>query len=180
MRHSKLLSLKKKFPQMTVSTDNDPNRRVLENRDDVREAVAELIGHAERGLAILTQDLEPEIYDHDIFLEKLKKFILARSFARVRVLIVHPERTMKLGNQFVTMGRRLNSYIEIRHAKPEYRDCRDAFCLADDQAIVYRPDSQNWEGMLALEADLTQSYLERFDQLWQACEHEPELRRLQL
>ena len=165
---------------MIARRDNHPNRRVLTNRDEIREAVAELIGQAERGLAILTQDLEPEIYDHDIFLEKLKKFILARSFARVRVLIVHPERTMKLGNQFVTMGRRLNSYIEIRHAKPEYRDCRDAFCLADDRAIVYRPDARCWDGMLALEPDLAQTYLERFDRLWQACEHEPELRQLRL
>ena len=165
---------------MIARTKNDSTRRVLTDREEVREAVAELIGHAERGLAILTQDLEPEIYDHDIFLEKLKKFILARSFARVRVLIVHPERTMKLGNQFVTMGRRLNSYIEIRHARPEYRDCRDAFCLADDRAIVYRPDAQNWDGMLALEQELAKTYLERFDQLWQACEQESEPRRLQL
>ena len=165
---------------MIARRDNNPTRRVLADRDEVRAAVAELIGHAERGLSILTQDLEPEIYDHDIFLEKLKKFILARSFARVRVLIIHPERTMKLGNQFVTMGRRLNSYIEIRHAKPEYRDCRDAFCLADDRAVVYRPDAKNWDGMLALDQELAQTYLERFDQLWQACEHEPELRRLQL
>lgn len=166
---------------MIARTDNElSNRRVFASREEARAAVAELIGQAERGLAILTQDLEPEIYDHDIFLERLKKFILARSFARVRVLIAHPERTMKLGNQFVTMGRRLNSYIEIRHAKPEYRDCRDAFCLADDRAIMYRPDAERWDGVLALEPALAQTYLERFDQLWQACEHEPELRRSHL
>lgn len=165
---------------MIARRENKPTRRVISDREEVRAGVAELIGHAERGLAILTHDLEPEIYDHDIFLEKLKKFILARSFARVRVLIVHPERTMKLGNQFVTMGRRLNSYIEIRHVKPEFRDCRDAFCIADDCAIVYRPDTQRWNGMLALEPTLAQTYLERFDQLWQACEHELDRRQLPL
>jgi len=165
---------------MSARRENEPSRRIISDREELRAAVAELVGQAERGLAILTHDLEPEIYDHDIFLEKLKKFILARSFARVRVLIVHPERTMKLGNQFVTMGRRLNSYIEIRHVKPEYRDCRDAFCVADDRAIVYRPDAQHWNGMLALEPTLAQTYLDRFDQLWQACEHELELRQLPL
>ncbi len=165
---------------MIARRDNEPTRRVVDSLEEVRAAVAELIGHAERGLAILTQDLEPDIYDHDIFLETLKKFILARSFARVRVLIVHPERTMKLGNEFVTMGRRLNSYIEIRHAKPEHRDCPDAFCVADDRALVYRPDAKCWNGMLALEPELAQTYLERFDQLWQACEHEPEQRQLRL
>lgn len=155
-------------------------RQVLASCEDVRSAVGELVGLADRGLAILTPDLEPQIYDHEIFLEKLKKFILARSFARVRVLIVHPERTMKLGNQFVTMGRRLNSYIEFRHVRPELRDCHDAFCIADDRAIVYRADSRRWDGMFAKEASVARTYLERFDDLWQACELEPELRQLHL
>ena len=165
---------------MTAQPDRTLNRRVLADREDVRAALAELIGYAERGLAILTHDLEPEIYDHDIFLEKLKKFILARSFARVRVLIVHPERTMKLGNEFVTMGRRLNSYIEIRHLKPELRDCRDAFCIADDRAVTYRADAERWDGLLAVDRGLARAYLDRFDELWHACEHEPELRQLHL
>lgn len=155
-------------------------RRVLTSCDETRMAVADLLGYADRGLAILTQNLEPEIYDHEIFLERLKKFILARSFARIRVLIVHPERTMKLGNDFVTMGRRLNSYIEIRHVKPELRDCDDAFCIADDQAIVYRADAASWDGLFAHDPAVAKIYLERFDKLWQACELEPELRQLQL
>ena len=159
---------------------NDSMRRILVSRDEVRAAVAELIGYATRGLAILTQDLEPEIYDHEIFLERLKKFILARSFARVRVLIVHPERAMKLGNQFVTMGRRLNSYIEFRHVKPELRDCHDAFCIADNEALVYRADARRWDGMLAQDPAVASAYLERFDELWHACELEPELRQLHL
>jgi len=164
---------------MTQRSIKENTPQVLASRDEVRAAVAELIGYAERGLAILTHDLEPELYDHDIFLERLKKFILARSFARVRVLIVHPERTMKLGNDFVTMGRRLNSYIEFRNVKPAFRDCHDAFCIADDKAIVYRADARRWEGMLARDETLARGYLERFDQLWHACELEPELRQLQ-
>jgi len=165
---------------MTQRTAKGPTREVLTGRDEIRAGTAKLIRYANRGLAILTHDLEPEIYDHEAFLEPLKKFILARSFARVRVLIVHPERTMKLGNQFVTMGRRLNSYIEIRHVKPELRDCTDAFCIADDCAIVYRADEQNWEGVLAHDPAVAAPYLERFDQLWQDCEVELELRQLHL
>jgi hypothetical protein len=162
---------------MTQRSATGGKRLVLTTRDDVRSAVAELIGYAERGLAILTHDLEPDIYDHAVFLERLKRFILARSFARVRVLIVHPERTMKLGNDFVTMGRRLNSYIEFRNVKPEFRDCHDAFCIADDKAILYRADARRWDGMLARDDTVARSYLERFDQLWQNCELETELRQ---
>jgi len=165
---------------MTSQVRSIETRQVLTSREEVRSGVAGLIGHSERGLAILTQDLEPEIYDHEQFLETLKKFILARTFARVRVLIVHPERAMKLGNQFVTMGRRLNSYIEFRHLKQEFRDCHDAFCIADDRALVYRADARRWHGLLAYDPSLACTYLERFDQLWTACEVEQELRQLHL
>ncbi len=35
----------------------------------------------------MTPDLEPEIYDQPPFLEIIKRFVLARSFAKVRVLL---------------------------------------------------------------------------------------------
>jgi hypothetical protein len=113
-------------------------REVLSTVEEVRAAIVEIVGLANRGLSILTHDLEPQIYDHDDFLETLKRFILARSFARVRVLIMDPNRVIKTGSRFVTMGRRLNSYIEFRNVKPEYRTHPEAFCIADD-ARVPRP-----------------------------------------
>jgi hypothetical protein len=164
-----------------VQVRTQATRQILSTQDEVRTAIAEMISRADRGLAILTQDLEPAIYDNDLFLETLKKFILARSFARVRVLIVQPERAMKLGNGFVTMGRRLNSYIEFRHVKPEFREVTEAYCIADDHSIIYRADATRWNGMLANdERAVARTYLERFDALWHACEVEPERRQLHL
>lgn len=156
-------------------------RQVLSTREEVRAAVAEVTSLADRTLSILTHDLEPEIYDHDDFLETLKRFILARSFARVRVLIADPVRAMKDGNRFVTMGRRLNSYIEFRHVKPQYRNHAEAFCIADEHALVYRARADSWDGMSdTYQPAVARRYLDMFDELWQACEIEPELRQLHL
>ncbi|HEX5419866.1 MAG TPA: hypothetical protein VFY39_07685 [Gammaproteobacteria bacterium] len=156
-------------------------RQVLSTVEDVRAAVTEITRLADRSLAIFTHDLEPQIYDHDDFLETLKRFILARPFARVRVLIADPLRAMKDGNRFVSMGRRLNSYIELRNVKPQYRDHAEAFCIADERAIVYRARAESWEGMAdTFEPEVTRRYLVVFDALWHACEIEPELRQLHL
>lgn len=156
-------------------------RQVLSTVEDVRAAVVEITGLANRSLSILTHDLEPDIYDHDDFLETLKRFILARSFARVRVLIHDPTRVIKTGSRFVTMGRRLNSYIEFRNVKPEYRTHADAFCLADEHALVYRARAERWEGMSdTYEPAVTRIYLATFDALWNACEVDADLRQLQL
>ena len=152
-------------------------RRVLSTEDETRAAVVGVTSLANRGLAILTPDLEPSIYDHDDFLETLKRFVLARSFARIRVLIRDPQRALKNGNRFVDMGRRLNSYIEFRNVRPEHRTHTEAFCIADDFALVYRARSDGWDGMSdTYEPAVARKYLDLFEQLWQACEAEPEPR----
>ena len=156
-------------------------RQVLTSVVECRAAVVEVVRLANRSLSILTHDLEPDIYDHDDFLETLKRFILARTFARVRVLIADPNRVIKTGSRFVTMGRRLNSYIEFRDLKPHLREHSDAFCIADEHALVYRARAESWEGMSdTYEPAVARIYLNKFDALWSACEMEPELRLLQL
>ncbi len=166
---------------MTGQAELEETRRILSTREEVRSAVVEITGHASRALAILTPNLEPEIYDHEQFLEILKKFILARAFARVRVLITDPARAMKTGNQFVSMGRRLNSYIEFRNVKEEFRNHEEAFCIADRRALVYRADGKRWEGISDSDVpDVAAKYLEPFDELWHACETEPTVRQAHL
>ena len=166
---------------MTEPATAKSTREILSTQGEFRAAVAQITGIADRALAILTPDLEPEIYDHDDFLEPLKRFILARSFARVRVLISDPARALKTGNRFVTMGRRLNSYIEFRHVKEEYRHHPEAFCIADDTAIAFRANGERWEGMSdTYEPAVARMYLDTFDELWVACEVERELSQFHL
>jgi len=156
-------------------------RQVLATVEDVRAAVVDVTGVATRTLSIFTDDLEPQIYDHDDFLETLKRFILARSFARVRVLIQDPNPVIKNGSRFVSMGRRLNSYIEFRDVKPEFRGRPEAYFIADDHALVYRARAESWEGMAdTYEPSVARVYLSKFETLWNACEIEPQLRQLQL
>lgn len=144
-------------------------RELLTGTAELRAAVVDVVSQANRTLAILTPNLEPEIYEHVDFLDTLKRFVLARSFARIRVLIAQPERTMKSGNQFVQMGQRLNSYIEFRNLHTDLRPVVEAFCIADGEAIVYRADHATGEGMVDTYApEIARVYLKRFDELWQA------------
>ena len=56
-------------------------RSILTTVDEYRAAVAEIATRAQRGLVIYTPDLEPQLYDHDLFLEPMKRLVLARSHA---------------------------------------------------------------------------------------------------
>jgi len=156
-------------------------RQMLTSVGEVRAAVMQVTGVANRTLSILTHDLEPDVYDHDDFLETLKKFILARTFARVRVLILDPARVLLSASRFVAMGRRLNSYIEFRRVMPELSGHPEAFFIADEHALVYRARAETWEGMSdTYEPAVARMYLSKFESIWNACEIEPEVRQLQI
>lgn len=156
-------------------------RQILTGKAEIKAAIIDATSKADRALAILTPDLEPDIYDQEDFLEALKRFILARGFARVRVLITRPSRALKSGNDFVSMARRLNSYIEFRHLRPELGERDDAFFIADERAIIYRKSADHWDAMSdPCEPAVARYYLDSFDELWHACALEPELRHSQL
>lgn len=156
-------------------------RRVISTREEMRRAAIEIAKTANRSLAIFTHDLEPGIYDDLDFLEVVKRLILSRAYARVRVLIADPMRAIKNGNRFVQLGRRLNSFIEFRHVQDDYRNHREAYCIADGGGIVYRLDASRWDGIVDRNVPaVTDMYLTTFDEIWDASDVEQEFRRLNI
>jgi hypothetical protein len=160
----------------------DKKRDVVSSFDDNQKATVAVAKIAERGLAIYTPDLEPGVYDHEEFLAVVKRLVLSKRYARVRVLISNPGKAIRNGNRLVTLGRRLNSYIEFRDVLEEYReDHREAFIIADDRALMYRADAAKWEGMVGLnEPAIARQHLEVFKKIWQVSEYKNELRQLSI
>ncbi|CAN5304829.1 hypothetical protein BH24PSE2_BH24PSE2_10380 [soil metagenome] len=164
---------------MSEPRETRSHRRLLTGAHDVREAIVEIAANARRHLAIFSHDLEPGIYDHSDFIDAATRLVLATRFARIRVLVADPSRAVKDGHQFVVLGRRLSSHIEFRNVRPEYRDHPEAFCVADNCGVVYRAQATSWNGLAAdNEPRAAGKYLDVFNGIWQACEVEPEFRRL--
>ena len=144
-------------------------REIVSGTKEIRAAIIDIVAHANRTLAIMTPNLEPEIYEHVEFLDALKRFVLAKTFARVRVLITGPERAIRPGNQFFQMGQRLNTYIEFRSLHQSLRPEPRAYCIGDSNAVVYRANHESGKGMVATHATgIAKLYLSEFDELWQA------------
>ena len=160
----------------------DKRRDILSSYEDNQKATVEVAKIAQRGLVIYTPDLEPGIYDHEEFLEVVKRLILSKRYARVRVLISNPGRAIRNGNRLVALGRRLNSYIEFRDVQEDFReDHQEAFIIADDRALMYRADASKWEGMVGLnEPGIARQHLDVFEKIWQVSEYKHELRQLRI
>jgi hypothetical protein len=162
---------------MNDRLDTTGTQSLLSNLDEYRGAIAEIATRARRSLSIYTTDLEPLIYDHDLFLEPVKRLVLARSHARLRVLISNPGRVSREGNRFMMMARRLTSYIDLRNVAPEYRDNPCSFIVADDKAIAYRQNAAKWEGIVEFnDATVVKRYLAYFDEVWSGSLIQPEMR----
>jgi len=162
---------------METRQDVTGTRAILSSLDEYRAAVAELAKRAHRTLSIYTPNLEPELYDQDIFLEPLKRLVLARGHARLRVLISDPARVMREGNRFMQMARRLTGFIELRNVPPEFRDNPAAFMIADTTAIAYRQQRTRWDGIVDYnDQQVVKRYLAYFDEIWAVSLIQPELR----
>ena len=142
---------------------------VLSTLDEVRTATETVAASGQRLISIMTPDLEPEIYDQAAFLEIIKRFVLGRSFAKVRVLLRDQARMGNGANRFVAMAHRLTSYLEIRVRAAQYRELTAAYCIADDKAIVYRVRADRADGIAGLNnPPIARQYLQEFDAIWQA------------
>lgn len=150
---------------------------VLTTVAEVRSAVNQVAASAQRLISIYTADLEPELYDQSAFLEVIKCFVLARPFAKVRVLLSEPGRVTADGHRFMAMARRLSSCIEIRTPSLRARERHCAYLIADNRALVYRLRSDVWDGIADIDnPPVAKLYLHEFDHLWEACAPEHGLR----
>lgn len=147
----------------------------------MRQAVIKVALEAKRKVSIFTHDLEPGIYDNPEFLEIIKRLVLSQTYARIRVLIADPARAVKNGNNFVHLGRRLNTYIEFRHVHEDLRTHSEAFCIADQTALVYRLQAQRWDGIAdTYEPAVAKLYGTMFDEIWLESAVEMEFRQLSI
>jgi len=142
---------------------------MLSTFDEVRAATESVASGAQRLLSVMTPDLEPEIFDQPAMLEIIKRFVLGRSFAKVRILMRDQARLLNGANRFVAMAHRLTSYLEIRIRAPQFREQKAAYCIADDRAIVYRPRADRPEGLAGFNnPKVARQYLQEFDSIWLA------------
>jgi hypothetical protein len=143
--------------------------QVLTSVTEVRQTTAAVIATGQRLISIFTPDLEPQLYDDPRVIEVIKRFVLSHSFAKVRVLLRDHTRHTGSGSRFMSMARRLTSYLELRILVPQFHHLTASYCIADDRGIVYRMHSERWDGIAAVNSPpVARQYLQDFDVAWLA------------
>jgi hypothetical protein len=152
------------------SADSQTNEalQVLTDLEDVRAATLRAMGKAERLLSIFTSDLEPKLYDDSRFLDRIQKFLLSHSYAKIRVL-THKPIPYNSPLQLAALRRRLSGHVDIRTLHTQFAARVSAMLIADSKAIVYRARAANWEGVAGFaDPPVARLYLQEFDEMWLA------------
>lgn len=142
--------------------------QVLTTLEDVRAASRRAVAGAQRLLSIYSLDLEPQLYEQQSFIDAVQRFLLAHSFAKIRLLTQRPV-PYTSPHKLAAMRRRLTGHIDIRTVSSEYAARNSGMLIADSRAIVYRSQVTSWEGVAGFEQPpIAKLYLQEFDEMWLA------------
>jgi hypothetical protein len=98
----------------------------------------------------------------------VQRFLLAHSFAKIRVLTQRavPYTT---AHKLAAMRRRLSGHIEIRSVAQQFAARTQGMLIADSRAIVYRTQAGSYDGVAGFEQPpVAKLYLNEFDEMWLA------------
>jgi len=142
--------------------------QVLTTLEDVRAANRRALSMAQRLVSIYTSDLEPKLYEHQPFLDVVQRFLLAHSFAKIRLLTQRAV-SYTTPHQLAAMRRRLSGHIEVRCVAPQFAGRSHGMLIADSRAIVYRAQAASYDGVAGFEQPpIARLYLAEFDEMWLA------------
>ncbi len=159
--------------------ENPQGEQRLADPEALQAAVDEVLEQARRTVRILAPRLDTELLNRAAPLEALARLTRSR-YARIRVLLEDSGPAVRSGHGLIDLAQRFPSYMEMRLLGPEDRGRRDAWIVADESALVYRPDHQRLaDGHMDLhDVRLAPKLARDFDEWWERGEPDPDLRRL--
>ncbi|GMQ88527.1 MAG: hypothetical protein BMS9Abin08_1783 [Gammaproteobacteria bacterium] len=153
----------------------------LPGRSDTLHATDLMLEQTQATLEIFSRDLDPELYDRQVFLDAVQQLCLRNRKARIRVLVQDPLSPIKRGHRLIELGRRLSSSIEIRQPNQDYHRYNEAFMIADECGLVHRPLADLFEGTANFYNPVeARRRLDYFTEVWDRSEPQTEFRRLHI
>jgi len=161
-------------------TDNSPI--LLDGRDDCAEAAKVLVLGCVGKLCLITQQLEPELYNDAEIYEHLSSLAANNRNTEIRIIAQDTRVAANQGHFLIHLAQKLPTYVQIRSTvTPAHRSFRESWLIADDGAYLRLRNPERYEGYYELDnKPECRLYLDTFHEMWEACEPDQNTRRLSL
>ncbi len=154
----------------------------LTSRQECSDAIHRMVESAEQYIAIFSQQLEPQLFNHQDLCEMISQMARNNRHSSVRILAQQTKSVATDGHCLIHLAQRLSSYVKIRvPTSPELQHFSECWLIVDDHSICQITNPQRYEGS-AIEHDRlhVKSKLEFFNQAWENSNPDQNTRRLSL
>lgn len=141
----------------------------------------DMIGQCSRSLRILSNILEPAVFDTESMAAVVSALARRSRYSEVRMLVMESKPLVERGHRLLTLQRRLSPAVAIRRIDAERTDLKESFLIGDDCGLLVqslRDGDTRWGNFN--NRPLAQDYIAQFDDIWQHAIDDPELRRLEI
>jgi hypothetical protein len=150
-------------------------------RADHRRAALSLVTQARHQVLIMGRELDPEVYGNETFVAAISALARRSPHSTIQVLVRDTEPLARHGHGLVALAQRLSSSMAIHRLNPDYHTTGESFLVVDGYGVLYRPQSDHYEGTVDLKApSRARALMQGFEAAWTHSRPDPGLRRLQL
>ena len=154
---------------------------LLRREGEFRRVIIEMCKQATQSIKILSPVLDHKLFDK----EELKEIcsVLARRnrYTSIEILLYDSHRVVKNGHVLLEVARKLSSSIGIKIVHPELRSSNHEFIVVDGTGVIYRQDSEIYEGYANFRDIAENNRLRRlFRSAWDSGLRDPNLRQLKI
>lgn len=170
----------KDFSNLRLGESTEDTIKV-ESREANAAAAVELVSQAKRKLAIISQELDPKIYDQSDFLEVLKQLALKNRNVEIRIIVFEPEIIVRKGHKLLDLAGKISSFIELRKVAPKYKSFNEAVLIADEVGYLYRESTERYKGSVNFNSPRESKHLlDVFNEMWETAKPDPNLRKVHI
>lgn len=148
-----------------------PQRRVIKERDEIRDYLAELTESAAREIVIFAPQLDGYIFNTTRVSRALASFSARHRQNLVRIVVEDAEQTLRDNDRLVSLCRRLSDFIHIHKVGEEHRGIREMFMAVDHHSYVHQADTAKPEHFAGRhDTRQTVMLVRRFGEIWDRSE----------
>lgn len=155
---------------------------LLDGRSECKESARNLILLATQRVYIISQRLEPEIYNNREIYQHLTSLTTKNRKTDIRIIAHDTRLAANQGHFLIHLAQKLPTFVQIRTTVTEAdRKFIESWLIVDDMAYMRIKDPARFEGSSESSNKLEcKSYINSFEKIWEASLVDQNTRRLGL
>jgi hypothetical protein len=126
----------------------NPDLILLEGLDALRSAALQAVQGGHRKVYILSESLDPAIYDTDDFRDALRDLVITDRYCQAYILVKDIQPLVERGHRLLELARRLSSKVALRKLTVPPRNNDEAWMIVDTGTLLYKHDDSVYKGYL--------------------------------